>query len=134
MSANVGLPSSVRGIVADCGFSSPFEIIANTLHRKHKIYPYPAIYGMELWSRLLAGFGYRQFSCAACLKHSSLPVLMIHGEEDRYVPVTMSRQTAKAFPRQVELWTVPAAPPAQSVYYDHTGYRERLLSFLNTHK
>ena len=134
MSTGTALPPSVRGIVADCGFSSPFEIIANTLRHKHKIHPYPVIYGMDLWSRILAGFHYRQQTCAEALRNSTLPVLMIHGEADRYVPAEMSHRTAKRFPEQIELWTIPSAPHSQSIYYDPKGYQSRLVSFLEQHR
>ncbi|MBQ9086808.1 MAG: alpha/beta hydrolase [Clostridia bacterium] len=132
MATGTPLPSSVQGVVADCGFSSPFEIIARTLRYKHKIYPYPAIYGMNIWSRILAGFDYWQVSCQQALQGNRLPILMIHGENDRFVPTEMSRRISRLFPDQICLWTVPEAPHSQSIYYDPDGYRSQLLSFLDT--
>ncbi len=130
MSANAGLPPKVRGIIGDCGFSSPFDIIRYNLWHKHKLPPVPTIYFMNYWSRMLAGFDFCQISCADALKESELPVLLLHGEEDFFVPTEMSHALAAVFPRQVELVTFPHARHAQSVYYDTEEYERAVLSFL----
>ena len=130
MAASTDLPPTVRAIVADSGFSSPWEIIGNTLRHKHRIPPLPTIYFMNYWSRLLAGFDFREISCQSALKDSPLPVLLLHGEEDTYVPTHMSRALASAFPHKIRLVTFPHARHGQSVYYDAEGYGETVLTFL----
>lgn len=129
MSLNTGLPDSLRCVIADCPFTSPWEIIHNTLWHKHKIPPYPTIYFMNYWSRILAGYDFRECSAPKSLKENRLPVLLIHGEEDRYVPTEMSRRAAEGNDR-VTLMTVPHAKHAQSVYFDPHGYMQKVLAFL----
>jgi len=133
MASALPLPPQVRCIVADCGFSSPWEITARTLRRKHHIYPYPVIYFMSFWARNLAGFDYRQATAEDAVRESSLPLLLIHGEDDLYVPCDMSRRIRDAAPQRVRLLTVPHAKHSQSVFYDTEGYMSALLTFLGSH-
>ena len=132
MSASTPLPPSVCAIVADCGFSSPWEIIRNTLRHKHKIPPIPTIYFMNYWSRILAGFDFREISCKEALANSTIPVLLLHGEEDTFVPTKMSTDLAAHLPQTVQLLTFPHARHGQSVYYDTETYRQEVLNFLET--
>ena len=48
-------------------------------------------------------------SAVEALRNSKLPVLLIHGDEDRFVPCVMSQDCQKAGPDQIQLLTVPCA-------------------------
>ena len=128
---SVSLPENVRCVIADCGFTSPWEIIKNTLRYRHKIMPYPVIYFMNYWSKALAGFDYREISTLDTLKASRLPVLIFHGERDRFVPEVMSRQMHAASPENTTLVRVPEARHTQAIFFDLEGYKNKTLSFLD---
>lgn len=130
MSTDTTLPPQVQAIVADCGFTAPWEIIKRTLRRKHKILPYPVIYFMNYWSRILAGFDYRECSVTQIVNRCSLPILLIHGTDDLYVPHEMSKRIAQANPATIDFFSVPHARHAQSVLFVPEEYRDRVLSFL----
>lgn len=132
LSADTALPPQVCAIVADCGFTAPFEIIKRTLRRKHKIYPYPVIYFMNAWSRHLAGFDYWGCSTVESLKNSSLPVLLIHGTADVYVPCEMSERLARAYPEKIRYLSVNGAPHAQAILFEPEEYQQQMLDFLQT--
>lgn len=133
MSISTDLPPTVRALLADCGFFSPWEIIWHTLRRKHKIPPFPVIYFMNYWSRMLADFDYRSVNTADCVKESKLPILLIHGEKDVYVPCEMSRRLHAACPEQTELITVKDAPHSQSIFYAPSIYQDAMLDFFKKH-
>ena len=129
MASSLTLPSTVRAVISDCGFSSPWEIIIRTLRRSNKIYPYPVIYFANFWARTLAGFDFRECSVEESLKESSLPTLLIHGEEDRFVPTEMSVRAAKVSER-TELLLVAGARHGQSILFATEEYQKRVLDFL----
>ena len=131
MSAALKLPAEVKCLIADCGFTSPREIIANTLRYKHKIIVYPTIFFMNFWSIVLAKFNFNEVSTLDTLKRNTRPILLIHGEEDAYVPTEMSRKNALVCPELTELYTVPSAKHAQAVYFDTEEYLSRERTFLN---
>ncbi len=130
MASALKLPATVRAVISDCGFTSPWEIIARTLRRSHKIFPYPVIYFMNFWARTLADFDFRECSVEEALKTSSLPTLLIHGKEDRFVPAEMSVRAAKSSPDHTELLLVDGARHGQAILFATEEYERRLLSFL----
>lgn len=129
MSAELGLSRSVKGIAADCGFTTPWRIIKRRLWRKYKIPVYPMIYFMNYWSRNLAEFDFRDASVTESVRKSEIPILILHGSEDTYVPLDMSRENcaAKAGCRLVVL---EGADHARSSLHAHGQYTDELLKFM----
>ena len=130
MAANTELPPSVRALIADCPFTSPYEIIARTLRYRHKIYPYPVIYFMNLWSKLLAGFSFWALHVRETLRENSRPTLLIHGKDDRFVPTEMSIRAKEGNAASTELFLVSGARHGQAILFETNEYIDRLLLFL----
>lgn len=59
-----------------------------------------------------------------------VPILFIHGEADRLMPVAATRRLAAAVGPSAELWTVPGAGHGGAHRADPTGYEARLVGFL----
>jgi pimeloyl-ACP methyl ester carboxylesterase len=60
----------------------------------------------------------------------SVPILLIHGAEDRSVPPADGRRLAAAIGPHAEHWIVPGAPHSGGHGTDPAGYEERLEGFL----
>ena len=133
MASSQKLPQSVRAVISDCGFSSPWEIIARTLRRTYKIYPYPVIYFMNFWARTLADFDFRECSVEESMRESSLPVLLIHGSEDLFVPTEMSIRAHEAFPDRADLLLVKGARHGQAILFETEDYLNTLEAFVKKH-
>ena len=90
MASALDLPENVRGLVADSGFTSPYdifvEVLATTFHAK----PFPILPLCGFMAELKAGFGFKDASTLDALAENELPILFIHGEEDDFVPIEMS--------------------------------------------
>jgi uncharacterized protein len=56
------------------------------------------------------------------------PVMVVHGEEDSYVPITHAHQLKSAYPAAM-LWTVPRAEHASAYLSDPQAYVERVADF-----
>ena len=130
MASALALPKGVRAVISDCGFSSPWEILGRTLRRTNKIYPYPVIYFANFWARTLAGFDFRECSAEEALAISKLPTLLIHGEEDHFVPTEMSVRAAKSAPDHTELLLVKGARHGQAIVFSTEEYLQKTLDFL----
>ncbi|MGI5989604.1 MAG: alpha/beta hydrolase [Lachnospiraceae bacterium] len=80
------LPSSVKGVIADCGYSSVRDIFADQARRVLHLPPYPLLWIEELNCRLRAGFSFADADVAAALeRNENIPVLFIHGTADQFV-------------------------------------------------
>ena len=95
MAADVGLPENVKGIMADCGFSSPKEILCtvmDSLKLPSKIM-YPVA---KLGARWFGHFDLEEASAVESLKKCNIPVLFVHNEGDDFVPFWMSKKCYEA--------------------------------------
>lgn len=123
--------SQVKCVVADCPYYSPYTIIKHVLWRYNKIHPQPIIHFVNFWSRFIADFNMRAPSCVEMAKDSTLPILLIHGKEDKFVPTECSVKIAEELGDRVKLVLFDEAKHAESVYYDKERYKAELVGFLD---
>jgi pimeloyl-ACP methyl ester carboxylesterase len=131
MTLEFNLPSNVIGVIADCPYSSPKEIIKKVA--KDIGYP-PNLFFPFIW---LGGFIYGHFNVSAAratdaVKKSQIPILIIHGEDDRFVPCEMSRKIHEANKEKIRLVTVPNAGHGLSYMIDSDKYTKEVKGFINT--
>ncbi len=128
MASALDLPPTVKGVIADCPYTTPEAIIRKVCQVDLRL---PAALAMPLvrLSALLYG-GFRLSDASACeaLAATSLPVLLIHGEEDGFVPCRMSRELA-ACGKDVTLLIVPEADHGISYMVDSSAYTEAVKEF-----
>ncbi len=129
MSASLDLPENVRGIMADCPYSSPSKIIRKVC--KDIRIP-PSVAFPFLWLGALIYGGFRLGSCDAvsAVRNTNIPILLIHGEDDRFVPCEMSKEIYENCKDHAQLHTFPDAGHGLSYIIDHVRYEEICLKFL----
>lgn len=129
MSASLDLPTNVRGIMADCSYSSPAAIIRKVC--KDVGYP-PNLAYPFLWLGAVIFGGFRLGSCDAvtAVRNTKIPILLIHGAEDHFVPVEMSKEIYANCADHAELHIIPNAGHGLSYIIDHAKYEEICLRFL----
>lgn len=131
MACGLPLPKNVKGVIADCGFTSPYEIIRKVIgDRKLPKAPVAAMLGLQ--TRLFAGFGLKECSTTEALAENRLPTLLVHGEGDAFVPCEMSRRAYEACAAEDKtLLTVPQAGHGQSYLVQPERYRAVLSAFVD---
>jgi len=129
MSASLDLPQNVRGIMADCPYSSPSAIIRKVC--KDVGYP-PALAFPFLWLGALIYGGFQLNSCDAvsAVKNTEIPILLIHGGDDNFVPCEMSRKIYENCADHAQLHIFPNAGHGLSYIIDHVRYEDICLKFL----
>ena len=128
--ADADLPDNVKGIIAYCGFTSPKEIISSVFHRMISLPAGPALWVADLFTRVFAGFRLDEKDTRQTLKNSKLPVLMVHGTGDGFVPCEMTQQGYDVCTGKKDLLLVEGAEHGVSFLVDREGYTEKVLSFL----
>ena len=130
MASELDLPKNVVGIMADCPYSSPWEIISKVGKGMH--IPTPLAYPLVLLSaRLFGGFDLNETSAVEAVKNTNVPILLIHGEDDRFVPCDMSRRIAEACASDITFITFPEAGHALSYIIDEKRYTDEAIKFIN---
>lgn len=92
-SALPGLSESVKAIIADCAFTSPYDVFSHILKRDYHLPAFPVMNINDALCRKKAGYGFRDYSTLEAVRQTSLPILFIHGTEDDFVPTWMSKKT-----------------------------------------
>lgn len=128
MASDLDLPENVKGIIADCAYSSPKEIIL--LESKKMGFPKKiAEPFISLSAKLFAGFNWTETSPEQAVKNAKVPVLIIHGEDDRFVPFYMSKPIFEACTSKKRIFTVKDAGHGLSFLIDEEGYKKEVNDF-----
>lgn len=129
MAAGLDLPSSVCGIIADCGFTSPYAIWKHVAeHNLHMSYGICAAAAEDLCKKKIH-FGPKEYSTVDAMRSCSVPVLFIHGTDDAFVPVEMSYENYKACASPKKIFVVPGADHGMSYFLNKTGYEKAIKDF-----
>ena len=130
MASDLDLPREVKGIIADCPYSDPSAIIKKVGRDSMgsaSILLYPFIL---LGARLYGGFSLTAASPLKAVSRAKVPILLIHGEDDRFVPCDMSREIYDACAGAKTRVTIPGAPHAIAYVLDPDKYGQAVRRFL----
>ncbi|QIK69707.1 alpha/beta hydrolase [Erysipelothrix sp. HDW6C] len=128
------LPPNIKGIIEDCGYTSVEDEVTFQLKKIFKIPPFPLIPLTSLYTKHKAGYTFREASALEQVKKNTLPILMIHGEADDFVPYTMFDTVYQAAGGQKMRYTVPDAVHGASYNRNPNKYKETIGTFLSTLK
>ena len=84
---------------------------------------YPIIKIAGKICKAVAGYEYDEISSAGEVRDTKIPILLIHGKEDRFVPPSMSEKIYDSCASEKELWIVPKAKHAEAYYIAQEEYR-----------
>lgn len=129
MAADLDLPKNVVGIIADCPYSSPKAIIqkvSRDMHLPSKImYPF-----VKLGALLFGHFHLEETSAVSAVAKAHLPILLFHGDDDRFVPCEMSREIKEACASSVTLEVIPGAGHGLCYMVEPKRYEEATVKFI----
>lgn len=129
MASSLVLPKNVIGIIADSPFSSPKDIVLKVTKEKKfspkLVYPF-FIIGAKLYGK----FNLNETSAVTAVKRCKIPILIIHGTEDGYVPYKMSEEIKNANPEMVSLSLFEGAGHGLSIAKDYDKYRSTVLGYI----
>ena len=121
----------IKGIAADCPYSSPYEIISKVMVDKG-LKPSLLMPLVSLSAFLFGHFRLKSESAAEAVEKSSLPILIIHGLDDRFVPDYMSREIYERSKGNVEYETFPEAGHGLSYMVDRKRYVDTTVRFFSS--
>jgi len=131
--ADQELPGNVKCLVADCGFTSPYDIIASVFRRVTHLPAKSSLWVTNILTNFFAGFGLKQKDSRESLKGSKMPVLMIHGTADNFVPCDMTKQAFAECANPKQVLFVEGAAHGLSFVVAPEKYAETLSEFIHTY-
>lgn len=130
MAADLPLPANVAGIIADCPYSSPMGIIRKICRDVH-IPGWIAVPLETAAAGLWGGFWLHHGSAVTSVQRARVPILLIHGNEDKYILPDMSRKIRDHCSSQCYLELFPGAAHAGSCLTDTPRYQRILEMFVD---
>ena len=128
MAAGSPLPEQVKGVLADCGFSSAKAIISKVI-RQMKLPPkllYPFV---RLGAWIFGGFDLESYCAVEAVKSAAVPIIFFHGASDDFVPDGMSKENFDACVSRKALVTTPGAGHGLCYPVDPESYLKALREF-----
>ena len=121
----------VRGIIADCGFTSAGDIWRYAIQQKARRGSRSFYRLSDLRCIRKAGYRGDTRSTVQALKNTDIPLLFFHGSEDKFVPTYMSRISYESCASKKRLVIVDGAKHNGSCRTDPIRYRRELENFFN---
>lgn len=133
MSQGEILPPNMAGIIADCGFTSCYDISLTVVKRSMGLLAYPLLYRSNLYANRIAKIDMKEKENPKILAHAKIPTLFIHGTGDHFVPCDMTVKNYSAAACEKRLVLVEGAPHAMSWFYDTERYKKAVADFFEEH-
>ena len=130
MASGLELPKQVKGIVSDCGFTSPKYVFTHVLHSMYHLPAFPVIPITNIVNRKKAGYGMDDCNAAREVKKAKVPILFIHGDADTFVPCSMCEEIYENCASPKQKLIVKGAAHAESYYKDTKTYESALNDFI----
>ncbi len=108
------LPENVKVAVADCGFTSIWDIFDQKISKVVNIPGDPILTSANTVNKIISGFDMKKASAIEQLKKANVPTLFIHGEEDTFVPFEMLQKLYDAAACEKDLVLIPCSPQARN--------------------
>ena len=128
MAAGETLPDNVVCIMADCGYSSQKEIIKKVVREMRLpadvVYPF-----IRLGAKLFGKFDLEETTPIEAIKRATKPLILLHGDEDDFVPYSMSADVFAVCPTQKKLVPIRGAGHGLAFPKDKEGYVGALRDF-----
>lgn len=130
MTSGEELPKSVKCIVSDCAYTSAKDILLFQMKKMFNIPAFPLMQVTSLICKLRAGYFFEEASALNAVKKSKMPIIFIHGSEDKFVPTKMVYPLYEALNAEKELFIVPKAGHGYAYWVDEQGYKKHVEEFI----
>lgn len=123
------LPSQVKTIVEDCGYTDVRTVFATELKLRFGLPEFPLMDAFNLVGMLRAGYSINEASALEQVRKATVPMLFIHGDADDFIPVEMVDTLYDAAPVEKDKLIVHGAGHAAACHVDPDGYYGKVFEF-----
>lgn len=107
-------PSNVKFAIADCGYSTISGELNYQIKDMFNLPSFPLVPTASLYGDALAGYNFYQASTKDTLKNNKVPLYIIHGSKDKFVPTENAYRNYQYDKGPKKLWIVKGAGHAEA--------------------
>ena len=125
-------PACIRAVIADSAFTDAYSMFRYKIGDWFHLPAFPVVDSAVVALKLRGGYDLREASALNAIRRCKVPVLLIHGERDRFIPSSMSTELRKAAGPDCgcDLFTVAGAGHTQAYEKDPAAYFGRVRDLL----
>lgn len=131
MAGSPEVSGHIKAVVSDSAYTTAYEMFGDKITEWFHL---PAVLFVDsacVMLRLRGGYDLRDASPLRAVEGSRVPILFIHGDEDKMIDVNMSYELYDAAACEKELFIVEGAGHAQAQDKDPEAYYGRIEDFLS---
>ncbi|WP_063252526.1 alpha/beta hydrolase [Neobacillus niacini] len=132
MTSGEKLPKEVKGIIANSGYTTVKAELSHQLKYLYKLPAFPLMEVTSVVTKIRAGYSFEEASALEGVKKNTLPLFIIHGDQDELVPTKMATEIYDAASSKKDLWIVKGAGHTEAYTVAEEEYKSKLQNFLDT--
>lgn len=130
MASGDDLPSNVKAIIEDSGYTSVWDIFASEAKVRFGLPEFPVLNMFKIVANFRAKYDIKKASALEQVKKANIPILFIHGDSDDFVPEYMCEQLYNAANCKKEKLIIQGAGHTESRYKEPETYYNKIFEFL----
>ena len=134
MASGKKLPSNVKAIISDSSYTSVWDIFKSELKARFNLPPFPLMQMFRVIAQIKAKYDIKEGSVINQVKKSKTPTLLIHGDADDFVPLTMEPEIYNALPVEKDQLIIHGAGHTQSRYREPEMYYKKVFEFVEKYQ
>jgi alpha-beta hydrolase superfamily lysophospholipase len=126
------LNSHVKAVIADSSYFDAYEECSFIVHKTLKGLTGLTMKGVNMYAKLILKINLADGSLQKSLEAAQIPVLLLHSEQDDFVPFSNLDRIYQALPATIRKTEKPfkEAPHALVYYFNKEEYIQTVLAFL----
>lgn len=131
MASGKDLPTNVKAIVADSGYTSVWDIFASEAKARFNLPTFPVLNMFEIVANVRANYDIKEASALEQVKNNKTPILFIHGDADDFVPEYMCEELYEAANCKKDKLIIHDAGHTDSKYKEPETYYNKIFEWVN---
>ena len=131
MASGDELPSNVKAIIEDSGYTSVWDIFASEAKARFNLPAFPVLNMFEIVANFRAKYDIKEASALEQVKKATVPILFIHGDNDDFVPEYMCEKLYEAANCKKDKIIIHSAGHTESRYKEPETYYNKIFDFLD---
>ena len=130
MTGGEKLPANIKAIIADCSYTSVWDEFSLQIREMYHLPSFPIMNIANVISKYKVGYSFTEASPLAAISKNKIPILLIHGMEDSFVPYTYLDKLYQAAHEPKQKLGIEGAGHCMSVVKDGELYWKTIDHFL----
>ena len=130
MASGDELPSNVKAIIEDSGYTSVWDIFASEAKARFNLPAFPVLNMFEIVANVRANYDIKEASTLEQVKNNKTPILFIHGDADDFVPEYMCEELYEVANCKKDKLIIHDAGHTDSKYKEPETYYNKIFEFL----